>query len=196
MTSSTTTFADRLREARQRIRTADGGRLTQGGLATAVGVERNTVSRWENSGVRPKDPQVIRRLAEVLNVSMEYLFPGEGEGAGDSGLAGDRLGAGARGGHVPSMADPPRHPYSSNDALMQRLPPRAYEVIHGYVTRVEAAGGSQVQADEAAYVLAGAAATPLRSGHPHERSIDDMLADIESAWSYVAAVLRRDGRVV
>ncbi len=196
MTSSTTTFADRLREARQRIRTADGGRLTQGGLATAVGVERNTVSRWENSGVRPKDPQVIRRLAEVLNVSMEYLFPGEGDA--DAGLGGgvDRSGLAAHLGHVPTLTDHPRHPYTSNDALMQRLPPRAYEVIHGYVTRVEAAGGSQMQADETAYVLAGAAATPLRSGHPHERPIDDMLADIESAWSYVAAVLRRDGRVV
>jgi len=89
-------FGDRVRQARQRIRTPGGGRLTQGDLALAVGVERNTVSRWENSGVRPKDPQVVRKLAEVLQVSMEWLFA-ESEpelGTLDLGVAG-RGGMGA-----------------------------------------------------------------------------------------------------
>jgi len=188
-----TSFADRLRVARERIRTASGGRLTQGDLATAVGVERNTVSRWENSGVRPKDPQVIRRLAEVLNVPMEYLFPAEDNG----GVAApDDPSAALRYGRSPVVDNPPRYPYTTNDALMQRLPPKAYEVIHAYVTRVEEAGGSQVQTDEAASVLLRAASTPLRSKLPSERVIDDVVADIDSAWTFVAAVLRREGKAV
>jgi transcriptional regulator with XRE-family HTH domain len=188
-----TTFADRLRMARERIRTPSGGRLTQGDLATAVGVERNTVSRWENSGVRPKDPHVIRRLAEVLNVPMEYLFPSEGNGG--TAAAEDPLGA-LLYGRSPVVDNPPRHPYTTNDALMQRLPPKAYELIHGYMVRVEAAGGSQVQTDEAASLLLRAASTPLRSKLPSERSIDDVVADIDSAWTFVVAVLRREGKLV
>ena len=75
-------FADRVRAARQQIRTKTGGRMTQGDLAAAVGVERNTISRWENQGIRPKDPDVMQRLADALRVRMEWLVTGAGGGEG------------------------------------------------------------------------------------------------------------------
>ena len=39
--------------------------MTQGDLAQIVGVERNTVSRWENSGVPPKDLAVVAKLGDL-----------------------------------------------------------------------------------------------------------------------------------
>ena len=89
----------------------------------------------------------------------------------------------------------PRQPYA-NDASVRRLPPRAYEAIDSYLTGVEAAGGMPHQVADAERVLREAALNRLRSGDPQERPLAAMLADIESAWEYVAAVLRRDGRAV
>src|SRR5579872_5730275 len=113
-----TLFADRLREARQRIRNPSGSRMTQGDLAKAVGVERNTVSRWENSGVRPKDPAVIARLADVLHVTMEYLVASSDETT-----------------HRPPV-EFPLFDTSASAALERRIPPDAYELIHGYQDRL------------------------------------------------------------
>src|SRR5665213_3028355 len=69
------TFGDRLRSSRQRLRPG-GRKFTQGDLAKAVGVERNTVSRWENGGMLPKDPAVIASLADVLGVTADWLIGG------------------------------------------------------------------------------------------------------------------------
>ena len=170
-----TLFADRLREARQRIRTPSGARMTQGDLAKAVGVERNTVSRWENSGVRPKDPAVIARLADVLHVSMEYLV-----GSGDDDA------------HRPS-AEPPLFDASASAALERRVPPEAYELIHGYQSRLIAAGASVAQRKEADGLLLGATFTALRRAAPRDRATATVLADIEAMWRYITAILAQDG---
>jgi transcriptional regulator with XRE-family HTH domain len=183
-----TDFADRVRAARQKIRNPTGSRMTQGDLAVAVGVERNTVSRWENRGIRPKDPEVMRKLAAALRVKMEWLVSGANgaEGGEDESRYG-------RSGVLTQSS--PRQPYA-NDASVRRLPPRAYEAIDSYLTGVEAAGGMPHQVADAERVLREAALNRLRSGDPQERPLAAMLADIESAWEYVAAVLRRDGRAV
>ncbi len=70
------TFGDRLRSSRQRLRPG-GRKFTQSDLAKAVGVERNTVSRWENGGMLPKDPAVIGSLADVLGVTADWLIGGD-----------------------------------------------------------------------------------------------------------------------
>ena len=170
-----TLFADRLREARQRIRTPSGARMTQGDLAKAVGVERNTVSRWENSGVRPKDPAVIARLADVLHVTMEYLV-----GSGDD----------------VSLRPPTESPLfdvSASAALERRVPPEAYELIHGYQSRLIAAGASAAQRKEADTLLLGATFTSLRRAAPRDRATATVLADIEAMWRYIASILAQDG---
>jgi DNA-binding XRE family transcriptional regulator len=182
-------FGDRVREARQRIRAAGGGRLTQGDLAIAVGVERNTVSRWENSGVRPKDPQVVRKLAEVLHVSMEWLFAED-----DGGSLWPAVPADHAPGPVHDRAV--RVPYAPHEVLAQRMPPPAYEKVHAYVERAERAGATPGQSEEVARILLDAVATPLRTVGARDRPIDDVLADIDAAWRYVATVLRGEGRQV
>jgi transcriptional regulator with XRE-family HTH domain len=80
-------FATRLRDARRRTRTAAGRRMTQADLATAVGVERNTVSRWELGRV-PRQREVLERLAGVLGVSPEWLLGEEAQGRSEQNVSG------------------------------------------------------------------------------------------------------------
>lgn len=188
-----TVFGDRVREARQRVRTSGGTRLTQGDLAIAVGVERNTVSRWENSGVRPKDPHVVRRLAVALHVPMEWLFA---EDAGD--VVGSWPGTEREVRTAAAVLEgiAPRRPVPPPDPLAQRLSPLAYTVIHNYVARLEQGGATPDQAEEAGRLLVQSACNRLRSGDPRARSPDVVLADIDSMWEYVVALLRAEGRDV
>jgi transcriptional regulator with XRE-family HTH domain len=186
-------FGDRVREARQRIRAPSGGRLTQGELARAVGVERNTVSRWENSGVRPKDPLVVRRLAEALRVPMEWLFAEEAGDTGPVAAMADRGPVAVAGaGHAADLrAVAPTS--TVREAVARRLPPRAYEAIDRHLECLEEAGATSVQIEEAGRLLVESAANRLRSGRPVERAIDAVLADIDAVWQYIAGVLRADG---
>lgn len=198
-----TAFGDRVREARQRVRTPGGARLTQGDLAIAVGVERNTVSRWENSGVRPKDPHVVRRLAAALRVPMEWLFE---EDAGDVPEVWTGSEREVRGPAAVREGVAPRQPYTvlyapasasaPADALGQRVSPMAYAVIHEFVARLEQGGATAEQVEEAGRLLVQSACSRLRSGDPRTREIDVVLADIDAMWAYVAGVLRADGRDV
>ena len=187
-------FGDRVREARQRIRTPAGGRLTQSDLAVAVGVERNTVSRWENSGVCPKDPQVIRKLAAVLKVSADWLLADDDggqpwtPGGPESGGVATRGNGGGRSGRVGGVGAS-----AASEVLAYRMPPAAYERVHGYIERVEHAGATPDQAEEVARLLVEAAATRLRGASPRDRPIAAVIADIDAAWRYAASILRSEG---
>lgn len=64
----------KLREAR----VAAG--LSQGQLAEKIGVVPGTVSNWE-VGTREPDLSMLRRLAEVLGVSVDALLEDEGRAA-------------------------------------------------------------------------------------------------------------------
>lgn len=81
-------FGARLRTARRALGKSKGKgvRFTQADLAQALGVETNTVSRWEIGAAMPRQRAVRDRLAEVLEVSYEYLFGSEGgeEAAADT----------------------------------------------------------------------------------------------------------------
>jgi transcriptional regulator with XRE-family HTH domain len=48
--------------------------LTQQGLADAVGVAKNTISRLEQGGITDLRGQAIAKLAQVLGVSTDYLL--------------------------------------------------------------------------------------------------------------------------
>lgn len=50
--------------------------MTQGELAEAVGVERNTIGRWETETFEPRLSDLLN-LAKVLNVSVEELATGK-----------------------------------------------------------------------------------------------------------------------
>ena len=187
-------FGDRVREARQRIRTPAGGRLTQSDLAVAVGVERNTVSRWENSGVCPKDPQVIRKLAAVLRVSTDWLLA-EDDGGQPWSPGGTESGVGVapRGNGGRTGRGNGHNSGGAGEVLTYRMPPAAYERVHGYIERIEHAGATPDQAEEVARVLVEAATTRLRAAATRDRPIGSVLADIDAAWRYVSSVLRSEG---
>lgn len=175
-----TLFADRLRQARQRQRSSSGQRMTQGDLASLVGVERNTVSRWENSGVRPKDPEVIAKLADVLRVSMEWLV----------GSSDEALDAGASRPRVVETGAPAYAPRTEPDPL---LPLQVYQAVHAYRARLQAAGCTADQTQEAERLLLDGAQNRLRRVHPRARPVQVMLDDLEQVWRYIVHVLATEG---
>ncbi|MGB9826072.1 MAG: helix-turn-helix domain-containing protein [Desulfofundulus sp.] len=60
-------FSERLKEARKKKN------LLQKELATLLGVSRTTVTSWEN-GTRVPEFETLRRIADVLEVSVDYLL--------------------------------------------------------------------------------------------------------------------------
>lgn len=46
--------------------------MGQSTVAAALGVQRDTISRWENGKTRPKADQLIK-LSELYQIPVEYL---------------------------------------------------------------------------------------------------------------------------
>ncbi len=174
-------FGDRLRLSRQRARQA-GRKLTQGDVAAAVGVERNTVSRWENGGMLPKDPVVIASLAELLDVTADWLIAGERAAV----VAGTSVVSPAA-----ELRDGSRGQYL--DPATDELPHRVRAVAIGYLDRLRQCGCSIEQLRGAEALLLAGARNRVSSKRPEARSNDEMSADIDAAWDMVVQILRREG---
>ncbi|MDQ2891171.1 MAG: helix-turn-helix domain-containing protein [Gemmatimonadota bacterium] len=170
--ASRVTFGDRLRTARQRYR-PEGQKLTQGGLAEAVGVERNTVSRWENGGMLPKDPVVIASLAAVLQVTADWL------------ISGDKAPGSAR---KLRERPPARYPGTG-----PHLPDRAGTLALGYLDRLRDAACSESQIRGAEALLVAAARNRVCATPFERRSEEDVCADVDAAWDVIVRILRRAG---
>lgn len=92
-------FGARVRQARQALPGSRGRRvLSQGELADRVGVGVNTISAIEN-GRRPRDPELIVRLANELGVTSAWLLGEQG-----AGVSGPALSAGERAELPPAVA--------------------------------------------------------------------------------------------
>lgn len=165
-----------MRLSRERLR-AGGKRLTQAGLARAVGVERNTVSRWENGGMLPKDPAVIASLARVLEVTADWLISGTPPEA--SVLPAGELHEGAAGRYV--------------DPAIAELPARARAVATGYLDRLREADCTPAQLRGAASLLLAGARNRVAAKPLAERDDEHVCADIDAAWDLVVHILRREG---
>ena len=63
---------ERIKRAREALR------LSQAALAEAVGVQTNTVWRWENQRATP-DVEAISQIAQTLGVPVAYFFCETGE---------------------------------------------------------------------------------------------------------------------
>jgi transcriptional regulator with XRE-family HTH domain len=166
-------FGDRLRSSRQQL-ARKGRKLTQGDLARAVGVERNTVSRWENGGMLPKDPAVIGSLAVVLEVTADWLIGGDRPPATTT-----QLHEGAAGQYL--------------DPAINELPARARAVAVGYTDRLRAAGCAESQLRAAESLMLAGARNRVASTSLDERAESDVCADIDAAWDMVVQILRREG---
>jgi hypothetical protein len=75
----------------------------------------------------------------------------------------------------------------------RRLSPRVYEVVHGYLERMQAAGCAPEQVDEAERVMVESSYSKLNARDPRERSEDEQIMDIDAAWDFIREVLRRQG---
>jgi transcriptional regulator with XRE-family HTH domain len=141
-------------------------------------VERNTVSRWENGGMLPKDPAIIAALAQVLRVSADWLL----------------------GGLVAPVAEPstdvllehPDHPYGQK-SLVEALPPGADDLVFRYLERLLSLGCSRAQVQEAERLLVELAQHNLSPRPFSQRDTNEIRDDIDSAWDFVTQVLRRQG---
>ena len=60
-----------------------GKRITQDALAEALGVERKTISRWEN-GHHPMTVVEVKRIADALKVDPACFFTDNWDALGDS----------------------------------------------------------------------------------------------------------------
>ncbi len=174
-------FGERVRLSRQRLRTSSGGRWTQGDLAAAVGVERNTVSRWENGGILPKDPAVLAALARTLRVTTDWLLDGFTPAPGGSGAA------------SPALKEKTEKPYRPDSAALAALPTEAADVVRGYLDRLSSAGCSAAQIGGAESVLLAGAINSVARRAFRERTGAQVLADVDAAWDFVTQVLRREG---
>lgn len=168
-------FSERVRSTRQRLRTDTGRRWTQGDLAAAVGVERNTVSRWENGGVMPKDPATIARLARTLGVTTDWLI-GEPAAIGTPTTAPALRVAEGRG-----------RKGRSGSAI------RIAGVMRGYLERLREAGCSEAQLNGAEELMVSAAENTIASEPYTDRAESEIIADVDSAWDVIVRILRREG---
>lgn len=71
-------FGDILKQLRKR------NHMTQGDLANALKISRSTVAMYETD-VRNPDHELMMRISELFNVSMDYLY--EREPVADSSLS-------------------------------------------------------------------------------------------------------------
>lgn len=182
------TFGQRVREGRRRLRTTAGRRWTQSELARAVGVERNTVSRWENGGVRPKDPATLAALARVLRVSTDWLIDGRPLVAGTPAPQS----RGAIGEPQSGAPDAPWGAMGGGDAL-KPFPAEVRDLLGSYRARLVAAGATVAQLTAAERVLVEGGMNALAERPFAERPCAEIAADVDAAWDFITSVLRRDG---
>ena len=172
-------FGDRVRISRERMRTSDGRRWTQGDLARALDVKRNTVSRWENGGMLPKDPAIIAALTRVLRVSADWLLAGFSESADASTYDG--------------VHDQAEIPYGDESFHAESLPPVAADVVLRYLDRLASLGCQPIQIKEVERILVTGARNRLARRPFAQRDVKDVISDIDASWDFVTRILRRQG---
>ncbi len=172
------TFGDRLRLAREALCKSKGVRITQGDIAVSIGVQRNTVSRWENGGMLPKDPNIVAELARVLGVSSDWLIGGIVSGR-------DR--------DVSSSVDEEPGTYRVRLSATEDLPTAVADHIFRYLERLSIHGCSKSQIAEAEAFMVYAIQHTLTLKPFHKRELDEIHADVDFAWDFVVSVMRRSG---
>ncbi len=62
--------------------------ITQPELAEQVGVHETTIRRWEKETDNGPDNKAVKKLAEILKTTSDYLLSGTGEDEQETGLQG------------------------------------------------------------------------------------------------------------
>jgi transcriptional regulator with XRE-family HTH domain len=162
-------FGQNLREARE---AAD---LSQEEVAEKLGFRRASVSDHERGAVRPRD-EAIEAYAKLYGVSVQSQFNGA-----YSEAVRDR---------------PPAEPYAPNPALARDYPERAYQVVLGYLNRLERAGLSHEEIEKFERTLLNRRfAQRFRTAHGVEWTEDDYILHVESLWQAMMDALATRGVV-
>lgn len=189
------TFGDRLKLARTRPGNSIANRMTQEELAVALGVTRNTVSRWENSGMVPKDPSVISKLGRLLGVSYEWLVEGIVESRAACHTDGGGLAHqdGDKAPHDAKRLDELPPAYTSRVSTADDLPPEVADMVLGYLERLVTHGCSGGQVKQAEDLIVYAIQHSLTAVPFSKRTKQEIEHDVDVAWDFVVAVLRHRG---
>jgi transcriptional regulator with XRE-family HTH domain len=155
--------------------------IQQSGLSKAEVARRAEISRQTlydaiARGTAAEDTS--ERLARVFGIRVDLLF----DAAPNGGSADERL----------ATKEAASEPYSPNPRNRKRLPPRAYERVYGYLQQMEDAGATHEQLDEAERVMVDGAYNKLNTRDVRERSVDEMIGDIDMAWAFIRDLLRKD----
>lgn len=156
-----------LAKALRLARVAKG--LSQIAAAEAVGKTRQTISSYEREqGGTVPDEETMAHLARLYGTTVAAL-------------------------HRAARGDGWRDTYAPNAALAKRLPPKAYEVVLGYLKRMEVVGCTAEQIDEAERLMIDGAFNKLNMRDPRDRTEDELITDIDAAWAFITLILAQDG---
>lgn len=139
--------------------------ISQAQLAEQVGVHALTVSAWERNAKAPTESR-LEQIAKALKTTPAALRYGEGDAASA---------------------------YTPRPTTRRRLPPRVYEVVHEYLARMERAGCTEEQLDEAERLMVDFNYSKLHKTDARERSEDEQITDVRAIWSAIEESLRDDG---
>lgn len=141
--------------------------VSQEEAAAVVGVTAGTLSRWER-GAQAISPAQQGRLQHyyqsvMLDKRVEAV-------------------------HQEQLRDL----RSANDRRREKLPPRAYEKVYRYVEKLRNADIPEEMIDEAERLMVDPLYSKINKRDIRERSTEDLITDIDAAWSWIREVVERE----
>lgn len=175
--------ASQIGAALEKARTA--ARLSRPTVAERIGVDPQTVYRWEREGRKIPGPALSTMVA-MYGISLE-----------DIGISGDTLGVsvprGTAGGDGrPDQSDEER--WSPNPSLRTKIPKRAYDVALAYCRRLSGAGWPREEIEQIERLMIDPRYAQANKRKGVELSEDEFIMLIDATWEAVkhsAAALGR-----
>ena len=144
-------------------------------LATAVGVEKTTVSKWRHD-VQTPEGENIEAAARHLGVTVQWLRSGVWENASSA-----------------SATEPTLEQYRAPSGL----PQQARVWMHSFLLELATGGASEEEIDAARRLLTSEEAYAMYAGGvEREMSGDEVLTEMQGVAEGIRVVLRRRGRKV
>jgi transcriptional regulator with XRE-family HTH domain len=153
--------------------------LTQEEAAAQSGFSKQAISGWERGAYKPTEEnlETIAQLYRTTVIDLRYS---------DATIEDVR----AQMGEGRLMVS---ETFSPNPALRKRLRPKPYARVYEHIAKLEAAGVSIDQIEEAERTMIDGAFNQLNKRDPRDRTDEEMIMDIDSAWRWIKEVLGRSG---
>jgi transcriptional regulator with XRE-family HTH domain len=144
--------------------------ISQTDMADKIGVSRQVYASYERGAVGISTVR-LAAIADALEMPTSEIL---------------RL-AEQTGPSIPVVRETPAK-YTTNP----KLPPRAYARVYGYLERMRSAGVPEEMVDESERLMAVPVFSKLNKRDVRERSEDDLIMDIDAAWSWIVEVVKRE----